>query len=212
MGDSVPTWLALLLATPLVGLAVHRLVDRGTVVMTHTQYDRARVPSRFAIELAAIGVVAWAWWVDGDTPRCWFGAVLGWGLLALACIDWATYRLPDVLTLPLVLAGLGATAVLSPAELADHAVAAAAGYLAFRLVGLTYRRLRGREGLGGGDAKLLGAAGAWLGLEQLPVVVLVAAVMGIGLIVATSARLSRGTAIPFGPALALSTWLMWIWV
>lgn len=193
----MPTWPVLLFATPLVGLAVHRLAA-------------GRAQSHLAIQLAATGIVAWAWWIDGDTPRCWFGTVLGLVLLALACIDHATYRLPDVLTLPLALIGLGATGALSPAELPDHAVAAAAGYLAFRLVALTYRRLRGHEGLGQGDAKLLAAAGAWLGLEHLPVVVLVAAVMGICLIVLTGGKLARDAAVPFGPALALSTWLVWI--
>ena len=67
-----------------------------------------------------------------DTRSIWLDCVLGWSLLALAWIDWDHMLLPDVLTLPLILAGLGATLLLDPAATTDHAAAAAAGYLAFR--------------------------------------------------------------------------------
>jgi prepilin signal peptidase PulO-like enzyme (type II secretory pathway) len=59
--------------------------------------------------------------------------------------------LPDVLTLPLLLAGLGATLLLDPQDIFDHALGAAAGYLVFRAVAEAYRAWRGRAGLGGGD-------------------------------------------------------------
>ena len=80
--------------------------------------------------------------------------------------------------------------------------------------GFKLSSLRGREGLGAGDAKLLAAAGAWLGLAPLPWVVLLAA--GAGLVVAlvwalAGTRISAGTAIPFGPWLALVMWLLWLY-
>ena len=89
--------------------------------------------------------------------------------------------LPDALTLPLILAGLGATLLYDPADITEHAAAAAAGYLAFRAIEIAYRRLRGRDGLGQGDAKLMAAAGAWLGLAPLPTVVFMAAVFGLAI-------------------------------
>ncbi len=133
-----------------------------------------------AIELAAILVPLSAIIAGDGDGRLWLGAVLGWGLLALAWIDAEHFWLPDVLTLPLIVLGLGATAVLEPEAITDHALGAALGYAAFRGVDWLYRRLRGRAGLGQGDAKLLAAAGAWLGAVALPSVVLVAATFGLG--------------------------------
>ena len=111
-------------------------------------------------------VAAWAAAaVEPELGWLWADCVFGWMLLALAWIDWTHLRLPDVLTLPLLLAGLGATALLDPDDATDHALAAAIGYAALRLVSFGYLKLRGREGLGAGDAKLLAAAGgvAWAG-------------------------------------------------
>ncbi|MDR3452360.1 MAG: A24 family peptidase, partial [Rhodoferax sp.] len=167
-----------------------------------------------AMELAAVAIALWAGSVFvADT--LWISCVLGWMLLALAVADWNSYRLPDGLTLPLLLIGLGATAWLWPGELTDHALAAALGYGLFRGVAWLYRRLRGRDGLGGGDAKLLAASGAWVGLAALPWVILVAALAGLALGLALAVhrrRLSARMALPFGPCLALATWLVWLYV
>lgn len=167
------------------------------------------------IELAAVAVAAGAVWArPGAEAGAWADCVLGWWLLVLAWIDWDHLRLPDVLTLPLVLAGLLATWALEPDSVADHAVAAALAFLAFRGIAWGYRVLRGREGLGQGDAKLLAASGAWVGLAGLPGVVLGAAV--VALVVTLGGRvLGRHVAgdvpIPFGPYLALATWGVRVW-
>jgi len=81
------------------------------------------------------------------------------------------------------------------------------GYCGFWALNAAYRAWRGREGLGGGDAKLLAASGAWLGTAPLPDEILVAALLALA---AVSARrlagetLERVAKIPFGPALALA--------
>ncbi len=173
-----------------------------------------------AIELAAllvaITVVAAAGPGRGDAGQMawlWSGCILGWGMLALAWIDWRCFRLPDVITLPLLLLGLGACALLDPQALSEHAAAAVAGYLAFRAIAWSYRRLRGREGLGAGDAKLLGAGGAWLGLAGLPILVLLAALATLAVaVLSTRGRLGLGAPIPFGPGLAGSAWVLWLWI
>ncbi len=170
-------------------------------------------PMHLWIELAAIAVAGWAA-LSAEGQELWLGCLLGWTLLALAWIDWLHFRLPDVLTLPLLLAGLAATAWEAPDLAAGHALAAAAGYAGFRAVALGYRALRGWDGLGAGDAKLLAAGGAWLGLDLLPMVVLLAALLGLalGLVQAARAgRLSGTAAIPFGPPLALAIWLLWLY-
>ena len=163
-----------------------------------------------AIELAAIGVAGWAALVEPAAARLWADCVLGWGLLALAWIDWQHWRLPDVITLPLLLLGLGATAIEAPAALTAHAGGAALGWAGLLALAAAYRALRGRAGLGGGDAKLLGAGGAWLGWRALPEVAVLGALAGIALALAQAARgrrLHAAMAVPFGPGLALAIWL-----
>ncbi len=162
------------------------------------------------IEVAAMVVAAWAV-AAGSPAAVWADCGFGWMLLALAWIDAQTMRLPDVLTLSLLLAGLCATAWLEPGLATDHAVAAALGYGLFRLVAAGYRYLRGRDGLGEGDAKLLAALGAWVGVERLFWVVMGGACLGLAFAVVARllGREMRGaTAIPFGPCLALAGWLV----
>ena len=164
-----------------------------------------------ALLVAAVAVAAFPW--ASAAGWLWGGCVLGWGLLALAWIDWEWLRLPDALTLPLILLGLGFTAWLDAPALPDHAIGAVVGYLAFRAIALAYRALRGREGLGRGDATLLAAGGAWLGWQALPLVVLGAAAAALALVGVRALRgrsLSAATAIPFGPALALAIWVLFL--
>lgn len=173
-------------------------------------------PFHPAVELAALAVAAWAFTVDAGAPGLlWADCVLGWTLLALAWIDWDWLRLPDPLTLPLLLAGLAATALWQPGALGDHALGATLGYLGLRALAFTYRRLRGRDGIGEGDAKLLAAAGAWVGSAALPQVLLLAALAGLLLAavrrVAGGQRLHALAAVPFGPPLALALWLVWLY-
>ena len=164
------------------------------------------------IELAALAVALAAVALDGGVGT-WLDCLLGWWLLALGWIDIRRWLLPDSLTLPLVIAGLAAGAALVPEQLTDRALGAAVGYLSLRAIALLYRVLRGREGLGRGDAKLLAASGAWVGASALPQVVLVAAISA--LFAAACLRLAgipvgALSALPFGPFLALATWLIWL--
>ena len=169
-----------------------------------------------AVELAAIGIALAAIWVDdGDTAQIWADCVLGWTLLALAWIDWLHLRLPDSLTLPLLLAGLAATWILQPEAIGAHALGAALGFLSLEALARIYRRLRGREGIGRGDAKLLGAAGAWLGWQALPWVVLLAALAGLALVLGLRLRgvkLDAASALPFGPCLAVAIWAVFLYL
>jgi len=169
--------------------------------------------SHLVVELAAIVIVVWTVIVDGDSPWLWVDCLLGWTLLTLAWIDWRWMQLPDVLTLPLVLAGLLVTLRLHPEAAPDHAAAAAAGYAGLRAVGWCYRLIRGRDGIGMGDAKLLAAGGAWLGLSGLLFTILLGAVLGLGmamLLAAAGRQMRRDSALPFGSCLALAIWLLWL--
>ena len=106
-------------------------------------------PFHWRVELAAFVIATWAILAAGEAApaaRIWADCALGWTLLALAWIDLEHGRLPDVLTLPLVLAGLLATWRLEPWAILDHAAGSILGYAAFRMVAIAYRAWRGRDG------------------------------------------------------------------
>ena len=164
------------------------------------------------IELAALAVAVLAVLIDGG-QRAWLDCLLGWWLLALGWIDLRCWLLLDALTLPLIIAGLAAAFLFDPDQLTDRALGAALGYLSLTAIATLYRALRGREGLGGGDAKLLAASGAWLGAAALPQVILLAALSALaaaGCMRLTGVRLGIHSAMPFGPFLALATWVLWL--
>jgi leader peptidase (prepilin peptidase)/N-methyltransferase len=164
------------------------------------------------VEIAALIVALIALAVD-DMPSATLDCLFGWWLLTLAWIDVRRWLLPDLLTLPLIVAGLGVAAALDPDTVLDRALGAALGYIVLRAIAAVYRALRQHEGLGGGDAKLLGAAGAWVGVTALPQVILLAALAGLLAAAALrlgGVRLHARSALPFGPFLALATWTIWL--
>lgn len=166
------------------------------------------------IELAAVGVAAWAWLA---VPAHVFVAtcVMGWLLLALSAVDIRTRRLPDVLNALLALAGLATAALIDVGTVPVHLLGALAGYGAFVAIEIAYRMIRGRDGLGRGDSKLLGAIGAWIGPVGLPSCVFVAALSAIAwvLIVGVVKRqtVRAESAIAFGPFLAIGGWITWLY-
>jgi leader peptidase (prepilin peptidase)/N-methyltransferase len=165
------------------------------------------------MEIATAALALWAGFVAGGAALI-FSCALGWILLTLALIDVRVFRLPDVLTLPLAVLGLVAAWMLAPEHFLAHVLGAIAGFAVFALVALAYRYVRGRSGLGLGDAKLLAAAGAWVGIAGLPSVVLIASVTA--LLVVLGARIARrplraDSAIPFGAFLAVGTWMVWLY-
>lgn len=166
-----------------------------------------------AIELGATAIALWAASI-ADGGLLWATCILGWALLTLALIDLRAGILPDILTLPLLVLGLGVTYLSDASRLADSAIGAVAGFLFFASIRWLYRRLRGREGIGLGDAKLLAAAGAWVAWDGLPSVVFVAAVLGLGaaLVMALRGRRITGDlSLAFGPALCAGLWIVWLY-
>ncbi|MDR3516063.1 MAG: A24 family peptidase [Azospirillaceae bacterium] len=164
------------------------------------------------IELAATAVALWALWAL-PAARVWPGCILGWTLLPLAVIDMRHLLLHDVLTLPLLLAGLAVEAWHWQTWPVDGAVGAILAGLLLGGVALTYQRIRRRPGLGWGDVKLLSAGGAWVGWLGLPTILLVAATTGLAWVLVRSllCRTTVQQPIPFGPALALGIWLVWLY-
>lgn len=164
-----------------------------------------RIPLRYPfVELLTAVLFALVAWRFGPTPAallwCAFVAVL----VALAGIDWDTTFLPDDLTLPLLWAGLVASALGWTLPLSESVWGAVAGYLSLWSVYWLFKLATGKEGMGYGDFKLLAALGAWLGLKMILPIVLAASIVGavVGIGMKFSAQLREGRYVPFGPFLA----------
>lgn len=169
-------------------------------------------PRHMAIEAAglAIGVAAG---LAVPTSEAVAGAVFGWLLLALAALDLAALWLPDRLTASLALAGIAAGAADLDPPLDDRLIGSAGGFAALWLIAAMYRGVRGRHGLGGGDPKLLGAIGLWLGWRMLPPVLLLASLVGLALVLfrhLAGRGVARADALPFGAFLAIAAYPAWL--
>lgn len=125
-------------------------------------------------------------------------------LVAMAFIDWDTTLLPDNLTLPLLWAGLLASAAgWIEVPLLHSVVGAAVGYLSLWLVYWAFKLATGKEGMGYGDFKLFAALGAWFGWPALVPLILMASVVGacVGIAMKFASQLRAGGYVPFGPFL-----------
>ncbi|MDE2353784.1 MAG: prepilin peptidase [Betaproteobacteria bacterium] len=136
-----------------------------------------------------------------------------WALLVLVFIDLETQLLPDLVTLPLLWAGLLSNSWGLFTDLHAALWGAAGGYLLLWSVYWLYRGIARREGIGRGDFKLLAALGAWTGWESLPSILLFAALAGVivGGIWLSLGQRSRHTPIPFGPFLAAAGYGVMLW-
>ena len=175
---------------------------------------RASIRLRYPVVELAAGLAATCAAARFGPSAAGFGAMLfAWGLIALAVIDYDTQLLPDDVTLPLLWAGLLFNLAGAFAPLAAAVSGAIAGYLLLWGVYWLFKFATGKEGMGYGDFKLLAAIGAWLGWQALPLVILLASVVGaavgIGLIVL--AKHGRNNPIPFGPYLAAAGFIAMFW-
>jgi leader peptidase (prepilin peptidase)/N-methyltransferase len=145
----------------------------------------------------------------------WIQIVLILILVYLAYIDLRTFRLPDVITLPLILSGLLVSGFSNQGFVSfwDSAIGAILGYLSLWLLNSLYRFAKQQDGIGMGDAKLLAALGAWLGWFALPGILLIASLTGLigGLIWLQWNKQNHRSAFPFGPFLAIAGIIELLW-
>jgi leader peptidase (prepilin peptidase)/N-methyltransferase len=180
---------------------------------------RAPISVRYPlVELATGAAFAAVAWHFGFGVPALLGFVFTAYLVALTVIDLDRQLLPDILTVPLVWIGLVASlwhagGDAPPVSPRDAIIGAAAGYVFLWSVFQLFRLATGKDGMGYGDFKLFAAAGAWLGWQMLPLVLLLAAVVGAvtGIALIVAKRHGRGVPIPFGPYLAGASWIALLW-
>jgi leader peptidase (prepilin peptidase)/N-methyltransferase len=176
------------------------------------RFCQATISRRYPIvELvcAALFLICAVHFGGGLTTLAWAGFCAT--LLAAALIDQDTTWLPDVLTLPLLWAGLLLAALrVLDLPLTQAVWGAAWGYSSLWTVYWLFKWVTGKEGMGYGDFKLLAAMGAWLGPVALIPLTLLACVLGasVGIGQILSQRRSRDQAMPFGPYLAFAGVIM----
>jgi leader peptidase (prepilin peptidase)/N-methyltransferase len=156
----------------------------------------------------------------GVTLNTLFILVLTWGLICLTLIDYDHMLLPDQITLPLLWLGLlvNINGLIIPLESA--VIGAVTGYMSLFSVFWLFKLITGKDGMGHGDFKLLALFGAWLGWQLLPLLILMASVVGaiVGISLIVLKRQNREQPIPFGPYLAVAGWItlllgepIWSW-
>lgn len=162
----------------------------------------ARYPLVEILTASLLGLVSWKF---GYSYTTLFAAAFTFALISLTFIDFDTQLLPDDITLPLLWLGLLFNLNYGFTDLKSAVIGAMAGYLVLWSVFWLFKLLRGKEGMGYGDFKLLAAIGAWFGWQLLPAVILLSstlgALIGIALIVLT--KRDKNIPMPFGPYLAI---------
>ncbi|WP_231907447.1 prepilin peptidase [Colwellia sp. PAMC 20917] len=149
----------------------------------------------------------------GVTMITCYALILTWGLIALTMIDFDHMLLPDQIVLPLMWLGLIVNLSNGIVPLEDAVIGAIAGYTSLFAIFWLFKLATGKEGMGFGDFKLFALFGAWLGWQLLPLLILMAsvvgAIIGISLMLFTSHQ--KDQAIPFGPYLAIAGWITLLW-
>ena len=165
------------------------------------------ISSRYPlVEVLGAALALAALWKFGATWQAAAACVFLWTLAALTFIDFDTQLLPDGMTLPLLWAGLIANTFDLFVPLKTAVIGAVAGYLALWTVYWLFKLVRGKEGMGYGDFKLLAALGAWLGWQMLPLIVLLSSIVGAAIGITLIVFKGRDHSVPlaFGPYLAIA--------
>lgn len=175
---------------------------------------KAPISKRYPLVELACGLLsAYVAWHFGFTWQAGAMLLLTWGLLAMSMIDVDHQLLPDSIVLPLLWLGLLINLFGLFTTLPDAVWGAVAGYLSLWSVYWLFKLVTGKEGMGYGDFKLLAMLGAWGGWQVLPLTILLSSVFGavLGTIMLRVQKADSGTAIPFGPYLAIAGWIALLW-
>jgi len=165
------------------------------------------------VELACGLITAFFVYQYGLSAVTAYSLILSYALVVLTAIDLHEKLLPDQITLPLLWIGLFANLSGTFMPLTDAVIGAIGGYLSLWIVFRTFKGITGKEGMGYGDFKLLGALGAWLGWQMLPMVILLSTTAGAvaGIVGIIFAGRTRETTIAFGPFIAVAGWIAFVW-
>ncbi|UCF56865.1 MAG: prepilin peptidase [Deltaproteobacteria bacterium] len=168
------------------------------------------IPIRYPVVELLTALLSTALFVrHGPSPQYFLFLSFCASLVIISFIDLRHKIIPDIISLPGILVGLAAISIfkLNGISWKDSLIGIIVGGGSLLLIGLIFEWLRGKEGLGMGDVKLLAMIGAWTGYLALPYIVLISSLTGIliggGSLLLTRRRFSEK--IPYGPFLVLGT-------
>jgi len=164
---------------------------------------RARISVKYPIvELATAGVFL-ASFLLFEPPVLYQRLLFACAMIVLSIIDLEHRILPDVITLPGIIVGLLFSLFLPPG-ICDALIGVVVGGGSLWLMGEAYFRLRGEEGMGFGDVKMLAMIGAFLGWKSMLLTLLLSSLLGslIGVVMIVLKRGDMKYALPFGTFLA----------
>lgn len=177
-------------------------------------YCKAIISLRYPfVELLCCIASVYIAWRFGFSWQTLGGLLFTWIVIALTFIDLDYHLLPDHLTYSLLWTGLFLSIYNIFANSHDAIIGAILGYCVFFVTQFLFKLATGKIGMGQGDFKYLAGLGAFLGWQQLPVIILLASFIGIifGLTHMVIKRQYKSVPIPFGPYLTISGWVSLIW-
>ncbi|EKD55249.1 MAG: type IV pilus prepilin peptidase PilD [uncultured bacterium] len=174
----------------------------------------AKISMRYPfVELICCITSVYVAWRFGFSPQTVGGLIFTWIAISLTFIDLDHHLLPDPLTLSLVWVGLFLSIFTIFTNSQDAILGAIAGYTIFAVVQGLFKFTTGKIGMGQGDYKFLAGLGAFLGWQQLPIIILLASLIGLifGLTQMVLKHSFKSVPIPFGPYLAVAGWISLMW-
>ena len=164
-----------------------------------------------AIELLTGIVSGWMIYQFGANWAGIMAMIFSWMLIALFFIDLDEQLLPDNITLPLLWLGLIANSQGLFTDLNTALFGAVFGYLSLWSVYWLFKIVTGKEGMGHGDFKLLGALGAWIGWTMLPQIIIISSFVGLAFGLSQMFRSGENKPFAFGPSLIIAGVIAFIW-
>jgi len=175
------------------------------------RHCRTFIPLHYPVVEAVTGLLSVALLMKFNlSPQFFLFLIFSASLVTIAFIDLHHRIIPDILSLSLLILGFIASLFkLSEIPWLDSLIGILGGGGFFYLVAFLFEKLTGREGMGGGDIKMLAMIGAWTGWRALPSIILISSLAGIviGGVSLLLARKEMRSKIPFGPFLSLGTLL-----
>lgn len=140
-------------------------------------------------------------------------ALFATALLIVSCIDIVHMIIPDAITLPGMVVGMVSSLWLTSVGGGNAVLGVLLGGGLFLLMAVLSVVILKREGMGGGDIKLIAMIGAFLGWHAVLVTIFLGAVCGalVGIVLMLLRRKGRKESLPFGPFLALGALLAMVW-
>lgn len=200
--------------TPQAGNSMRWSKDGSLHRADHCESTIRRLKRSFlCLTLTALALfsLAVAWPLARDAPHQIAAiSVLLWiTLAAISVHDARRLMIPDRFVGALAIMGMSAVWLLQPGDLPDRLWAMCVGGGAMWLFMRGYAAIRGRDGLGFGDVKLVAAAGAWIGLEGLPTMLALGCATALAAAALRWRVRGRVGAMPFGPHLSFGLWAVW---